>query len=92
MSLNHTDFKNVKKIELRRWNVNKIIEVIPCNNQESVSLRWVLSLRYGTRHKTTCASVAKGDKNECLHESGTESPTCAGNILQLVATLSLQKS
>ena len=92
MSLNHTDFKNVKKIELRRWNVNRIIEVIPCNNQESASLRWVLSLRYGTRHNTTCASVTKGDEDECLDKSDTESPTCAGNILQLVATLSLQKS
>ena len=42
--INHTDFENAKKIELRRWNINKFLEVIPCDNQESVSRRWVLSL------------------------------------------------
>ena len=90
--INHTDFENAKKIELRRWNINKFLEVIPCDNQESVSRRWVLSLRYRTRCYMKYTLVARGDEDECLDKSDTESPTCAINILQSALTLPVQKS
>ena len=44
--ISHDVFADAKQTELQSWINNKVYDVVPCNGQKCVSVRWVCTINF----------------------------------------------
>ena len=85
------DYGPARERELQSWRENNVYEIVPCRNQQCISVRWVYSMK-ATKNglQAKARLVARGFEEDCLSKFEKESPTCYKDTFCAVLSLAAQ--
>lgn len=85
------DFKEAKRLELESWIKNDVYDTVEDKGQQTISTRWICTLKEKEGHLTRKARlVARGFEEQGHDEIQKDSPTCASESLKVVLAVIVQ--